>query len=426
MKGLFRAYAVQMAFCFATLTFFAQAAPAQHQILVHVLSPAFNEGGDTLSFGVGVYEPLNLAEVRAGHATEIEYQQILNGEGLIIAYKVSSKRGTFNVQDSLPFSPNLFVHVPVGKWDGRGVLQIEVFGHGDGWEDVTNIVNSIPTGHLLPYGQASLRRAVMRAGNFGYLSVMGRWVRASLKKGGAISYILLIVFLWGLVVSGVYIARLFLSPKWSIKSIRSPNLDMTLTEGGLSSLSTLQEGGMSPAERVTKEVLRRARRIEREWQGGVIHLKDIRALESLGFALTEQISDELVGEQLRMPIVRNRFTKIVNWLPSSLESLWNAAVVAPLLGLLGTVVGISSAFGSVRFIAASQDPGVAMSQLSKGINKALYTTVHGLVVGIFLMLIFYLCTRRARRIQQEFRQLGESIYRKYLLEIANRRVRVVE
>jgi len=58
------------------------------------------------------------------------------------------------------------------------------------------------------------------------------------------------------------------------------------------------------------------------------------------------------------------------------------ASVAPLLGLLGTVLGIIRAFDVVARAGALGDPGA----LAGGISEALLTTCFGLIVAIPLLL----------------------------------------
>ena len=65
-----------------------------------------------------------------------------------------------------------------------------------------------------------------------------------------------------------------------------------------------------------------------------------------------------------------------------LTTLGTIAAMAPLLGLLGTVVGMIELFG------ASSPTGANPQQLAHGISVALYTTANGLVVAIPSM-IFY-------------------------------------
>ena len=61
------------------------------------------------------------------------------------------------------------------------------------------------------------------------------------------------------------------------------------------------------------------------------------------------------------------------------------AAIAPLLGFLGTVLGMVNVFMKIQ---AANQSGVDISMLAGGIWVALLTTVGGLIVGIFTI-IFY-------------------------------------
>ena len=74
-----------------------------------------------------------------------------------------------------------------------------------------------------------------------------------------------------------------------------------------------------------------------------------------------------------------------------LEWLWNFGAMAPLLGLFGTVTGISVAF---KILAIQSEKGMSdtasrISALAGGINEALWTTIFGLTAGIILVLFYY-------------------------------------
>ncbi|MGJ8618904.1 MAG: MotA/TolQ/ExbB proton channel family protein [Methylophilaceae bacterium] len=68
----------------------------------------------------------------------------------------------------------------------------------------------------------------------------------------------------------------------------------------------------------------------------------------------------------------------VDKLGSYLKVLEVVATVAPLIGLLGTVLGMVEAFKAMELAGANVDPAV----LSGGIWKALSTTAAGLIVAI--------------------------------------------
>lgn len=75
------------------------------------------------------------------------------------------------------------------------------------------------------------------------------------------------------------------------------------------------------------------------------------------------------------------------------EFLLDVSTISPLLGLLGTVVGMLRAFGSLATDVASAKPVV----LAAGVSQALVTTVFGLIVAIPCMGFYAWFRRRASR-----------------------------
>lgn len=74
----------------------------------------------------------------------------------------------------------------------------------------------------------------------------------------------------------------------------------------------------------------------------------------------------------------------ISKLEKGLAILATVAGIAPLLGFLGTVTGMITAFMTIEDLAGSANP----SDLAGGIWEALITTAFGLIVGIFA-LAFY-------------------------------------
>lgn len=68
-------------------------------------------------------------------------------------------------------------------------------------------------------------------------------------------------------------------------------------------------------------------------------------------------------------------------LESRLSALATIAHISPLLGLLGTVTGMTSSFHTIQVRAAGLNP-VTPGDLAGGIGEALITTVAGLMVAI--------------------------------------------
>lgn len=75
------------------------------------------------------------------------------------------------------------------------------------------------------------------------------------------------------------------------------------------------------------------------------------------------------------------------------EFLLDIATIAPLLGLLGTVLGMLTAFGSVANDIASAKPVV----LAAGVSQAIVTTIFGLIVAIPCMAFYAWFRRRASK-----------------------------
>lgn len=76
------------------------------------------------------------------------------------------------------------------------------------------------------------------------------------------------------------------------------------------------------------------------------------------------------------------------------QLLMDIAVVAPMIGLLGTVFGMMLAFNAV----SDQIAVVRPTALVGGVNKAMITTAFGLVVGIPAMMFYAYFRRRASKL----------------------------
>ncbi|MDD2599057.1 MAG: MotA/TolQ/ExbB proton channel family protein [Kiritimatiellae bacterium] len=75
------------------------------------------------------------------------------------------------------------------------------------------------------------------------------------------------------------------------------------------------------------------------------------------------------------------------------QLLLDISTIAPLLGLLGTVLGMLKAFSSVAHDVASAKPVV----LAAGVSQAIVTTIFGLIVAIPCMAFYAWFRRRASR-----------------------------
>lgn len=92
-------------------------------------------------------------------------------------------------------------------------------------------------------------------------------------------------------------------------------------------------------------------------------------------------------------------------LQKNLPALQGIASVAPLLGLLGTVVGMIQSFFTVAKERALGNPAL----LADGIGQALVTTAAGLTVAIPALVLFYAFRGRARRLVGELDDIARGV-----------------
>jgi biopolymer transport protein ExbB len=88
-----------------------------------------------------------------------------------------------------------------------------------------------------------------------------------------------------------------------------------------------------------------------------------------------------------------------------LPALQGIASVAPLLGLLGTVVGMIKCFYTVAQERALGNPAL----LAGGIGEALITTAVGLSVAIPALVLYYLFRGRTRKLTRELDDIARGV-----------------
>ena len=96
----------------------------------------------------------------------------------------------------------------------------------------------------------------------------------------------------------------------------------------------------------------------------------------------------------------------VHGLERYLNTLGTIASSAPLLGLLGTVIGMIEIFGSQ---APSAGSGGNPQQLAHGISIALYNTAFGLIVAIPALMVYRFFRRRVDEYQLVMELAAERI-----------------
>lgn len=97
----------------------------------------------------------------------------------------------------------------------------------------------------------------------------------------------------------------------------------------------------------------------------------------------------------------------VQYLGRGLVVLETIAAIAPLLGLLGTVIGILKVFNVIAVMGVGQ-----ATALSGGISEALITTIVGLCIGIPAVVVFNLFTNKAERLILEIEKYSALLLSK--------------
>jgi hypothetical protein len=97
---------------------------------------------------------------------------------------------------------------------------------------------------------------------------------------------------------------------------------------------------------------------------------------------------------------------------SKIEWFWNYGALAPLVGLFGTVTGITDAFQQLASTSATPDFVYTIQQLSSGIFEALWTTIFGLANGILFMVLYYYFKHKLDWIYAKWEEIYISITEK--------------
>lgn len=95
-------------------------------------------------------------------------------------------------------------------------------------------------------------------------------------------------------------------------------------------------------------------------------------------------------------------------LESRLGALATIAHISPLLGLLGTVTGMTASFHTIQVRAASLNP-VTPGDLAGGIGEALLTTVAGLMVAIPTFVAYNYCVSRVNHFILEMERAATEL-----------------
>ncbi|MFY0699813.1 MAG: MotA/TolQ/ExbB proton channel family protein [Bermanella sp.] len=118
-------------------------------------------------------------------------------------------------------------------------------------------------------------------------------------------------------------------------------------------------------------------------------LKQLKADSHLGAVLAAGLSNSRHGRDITKEAIEQAAAQAVHEMERFLSTLGTIAAVAPLMGLLGTVLGMISVFNEIM----AQGTGNA-GVLAGGISEALVTTAAGMMIAIPALVFYRIFERR--------------------------------
>ncbi len=160
--------------------------------------------------------------------------------------------------------------------------------------------------------------------------------------------------------------------------------------------------------RILPEPLRgRAQQLGQELRLEARYLEALRASSPLGRILAAGLAAREHGRASMAEAIEDAGRHETHALERYLNTLGTIAAISPLLGLLGTVIGMIKVFGAVSAEGMSDMPA-----LSGGIAEALITTASGLTIAIPALVAYRylrgLVDRRIVEMEQEAMRLLEA------------------
>jgi len=129
------------------------------------------------------------------------------------------------------------------------------------------------------------------------------------------------------------------------------------------------------------------------------HMKELQSSSPLGSILAAGIINRHQSREVMKESIEDTGRHIVHELERYLNSLGTIAAITPLLGLLGTVIGMIKVFATITTQGVG-DPGA----LAGGISEALITTAAGMSVAIPTLMFYRYFRGRVRMLVLKMEQ----------------------
>jgi biopolymer transport protein ExbB len=144
-------------------------------------------------------------------------------------------------------------------------------------------------------------------------------------------------------------------------------------------------------------------------QLGAEKIKELKINSPLGQILAAGLSNSRHGRDVMKESIQEAASHVIHDMERYLNTLGTIAAITPLLGLLGTVIGMIKVFNAIMI----QGTGNA-SVLAGGISEALITTASGLCVAIPALIMHRYFIRRIDTIvitlEQETIKLVDALH----------------
>ncbi len=128
---------------------------------------------------------------------------------------------------------------------------------------------------------------------------------------------------------------------------------------------------------IPSELVPRVWKLSRENKLDDMTVRRLKVSSPLGAVLAAGLTNSRFGREIMKESIEEIGRQVTHELERFLNSLGTIAAITPLLGLLGTVIGMIKVFSAIM-VHGVGDPGI----LAGGISEALITTAAGLTVAI--------------------------------------------
>tara|TARA_B100000508_G_C11433370_1_gene264626 strand:- start:486 stop:1040 length:555 start_codon:yes stop_codon:yes gene_type:complete len=119
-------------------------------------------------------------------------------------------------------------------------------------------------------------------------------------------------------------------------------------------------------------------------------------------ALVKELKDNAsLAKPVRDELISYRLVDLKAKLENGIHFLRIIAVLSPMLGLLGTVMGMIKAFKDI----AGQEGAIAPSMIADGLWSAMLTTAYGLIIALPCLFAAFVFARMAEKRLERFQKV---------------------